>query len=1045
MARSLRSALCRLESWAKAIANLQRAVCVQMSKLRLVLLWTMFALQCSPLFGQVPSAVSPHVGRDFWGFKEGAPQGVIALAQTADGYLWIGSPTGLVRFDGVRFEPFLSPFGDQLLSTNIYALFAPPSGGLWIGYVFGGFSFLNRGRVTNYGGEIASSTGSVRGFAQDGDGILWAATNNGLWRFDHSNWQQIGAEWNAPLGFIGEVGFDQDGTLWALTTVLAAETKLLIYLPPGARKFHTAQKNVDVAGFTLDADRSVVTSLSSGPFAPDSSGHPDDRPPSFPVLRRHAAQIVDRTKSTWILQGRALIRSPRSELPHDALKTATPSNPETYNIAPDARLIDREGNIWFGDRKGTHRFFYSPLNNLEFPKNAKAGSDYYQVVADDHGAVWVCSGNFAHSSSLYREAVGKANLRSLRRGVGLAYRAPDKTFWFGGEDGLWHLVHGKFLRVDLPREMTDHAFYLQTITQDRFGGMWVSFGRHGLYRLANGVWTAYGGYQDLPKTGVVIEYTDSQGRVWFGYTKNTLAVLDGDHVQVFGPSDGLQVGNVTAIYGRGAKIWIGGEFGLQQFDHGRFHTIKAIDEEWLRGVSGIVETVNGDLWLNGLGGIFHIRRAELSEGLKNAAYLVKGERFGRREGLPGLAFQVRPLNTAIEGTDGRLWFAEHNGVVWLDPTQAENKVPPPPISIQSLSADDKFYDMGSPLKFPAHTSSVQISYAAVSLSDPEAIRFRYRLQESDKDWHEVSAPDPVSYRNLSPGSYHFSVNASDTNGVWSDKVATAQFTILPAFYQTRWFIALCVATALALLYVLYMLRVQQLVWQFDARLEERVGERTRIARELHDTLLQSFQAVLLKLHALTYQLLDRPEVQKTLESVIEQASQAVTEGRDAVQGLRSSTVVTNDLARAIRILGAELAADQGDSNSPDFRVQVEGTSRDLAPIVRDDIYRIAGEAVRNAFQHAQAGRIEVEIWYDQRQLRLRIRDDGKGIDPKVLEAGARAGHYGLSGLHERAKLVGGKLAVSSQPGFGTEIELTIPASVVYASARARRVIVSGAS
>ena len=994
----------------------------------------------------MPRTANQQVGHDFWGFKQGAPEGVVGLAQTADGFLWLGTPTGLIRFDGVRFEPFRSPFGDQLLSTNIYSLFAPPSGGLWIGYVFGGFSFLNTGRVTNYGGEIASSTGSVRGFAQDRDGIVWAATNSGLWRFDHSNWQRVGAEWNAPLGFIGEVGLDQDGTLWALTAVLAAETKLLIYLPPGARKFHTAQENVDVAGFTLDAAGNVVTSPSSRPFAPDSSGNPDDRPPSFPVLRRHAAQMVDRTNSTWILQGKALIRSPRSELPHDALKTASPRNPETYNINPDARLIDREGNIWFGDGKGIHRFFYTPLNKLEFPKNAEAGSDYYQVVADDHGAVWVCSGNFAHSSSLYRVSAGKPNVRSLRRGVGFAYRAPDKTFWFGGEDGLWHLVDGKFLRVDLPREMTDQAFFLQTITQDRLGGVWASFGRHGLYRLANGVWTAYGGRQDLPKTGVVIEFTDSEERVWFGYTKNTLAVLDGERVQVFGPGDGLRVGNVTAIYGRGPEIWIGGEFGLQQFDHGRFHTINAIDEEWLRGISGIVETANGDLWLNGLGGVFHIPQADLSEGLKNDAYMVKGERIGRREGLPGLAFQVRPLNTAIEATDGRLWFAEHNGVVWLDPDQVENKVIPPPISIQTLSADDKFYDMGSPLRLRPHTSSVQINYAAISLSDPEAIRFRYRLQEADKDWHEVSTADPASYRNLSPGSYHFGVTATDTNGVWSDKVATAEFTILPAFYQTRWFIALCVITAIGLLYLPYMLRVQRLARQFDARMEERVSERTRIARELHDTLLQSFHGLLLRFQAATNLLPDRPEeARKTLESAIDQAAQAITEGRDAVQGLRSSTVVTNDLARAIRTLEVELAVDQGDSNSPNFRVQVEGTPRDLAPIVRDDVYRIAGEAVRNAFRHAQAARIEVEIRYDQRQLRLRIRDDGKGIDPQVLEAGARAGHYGLPGLHERAKLVGGKLTVSSQPGSGTEIELSIPASVVYASARARRAIFSGKS
>lgn len=180
-------------------------------------------------------------------------------------------------------------------------------------------------------------------------------------------------------------------------------------------------------------------------------------------------------------------------------------------------------------------------------------------------------------------------------------------------------------------------------------------------------------------------------------------------------------------------------------------------------------------------------------------------------------------------------------------------------------------------------------------------------------------------------------------------------------------------------------------------------------------------------------------------TVLNQASLAVSQGRDAVQGLRSSTVATNDLAQAIRILGAELATDQGNTSSPDFRVLVEGTTRDLNPIARDEVYRIAGEAVRNAFQHARASRIEVGIQYDQRQLRLRIRDNRNGIDPKVLEAGSRAGHYGLPGLHERAKLVGGMLTVSSQPGSGTEIELTIPASTVYASTSARRSIFSSKS
>jgi hypothetical protein len=221
-----------------------------------------------------------------------------------------------------------------------------------------------------------------------------------------------------------------------------------------------------------------------------------------------------------------------------------------------------------------------------------------------------------------------------------------------------------------------------------------------------------------------------------------------------------------------------------------------------------VEKANGDLWLNELGGIFHVRRSEIAEALKNSAYQVKGQNFGKRQGLPGFPAQLRPLNTAIEGTDGRIWFATTGGVVWLDPACPEKNVPPPPITIQSISADDKNYQVGSALKFPARTSSVQISYGAMSLSDPTAVHFRNKLQETDKDWHEVPGATPVSYRNLAPGSYHFSAMVTDTNGVWSDKVATAEFAILPAFYQTRWFLVLCIAAALTALYLLYRVFVR---------------------------------------------------------------------------------------------------------------------------------------------------------------------------------------------------------------------------------------------
>jgi signal transduction histidine kinase len=359
---------------------------------------------------------------------------------------------------------------------------------------------------------------------------------------------------------------------------------------------------------------------------------------------------------------------------------------------------------------------------------------------------------------------------------------------------------------------------------------------------------------------------------------------------------------------------------------------------------------------------------------------------------------------------------------------------PAPITIQSVSVDDKVYVPDPGLSLPAHTSSVQISYTGVSLTDPEAIRFRYKLHETDKDWHEAAAAVPVTYRNLPPDSYHFSVEASDTNGVWSGAPANVAFAILPAFYQTLWFRSLCVILFLVAIARLYQLRLRQLARQYSMRLEERVSERTRIARELHDTLLQSVQGLLLHLQVVFDLLPTRAqEGKQKLGSAMDQAVEAIREGRDAVQDLRSSATVTYDVALALNALGQELAVDETNHNAsaPVFHVEVEGAPRDLHPVARDEVYRIAGEALRNAFRHADAQRIEIEIRYAERQLRLRLRDDGKGIDPKLLSDDGHEGHYGLRGMRERAKLLGGKLTVWSERGSGTEVELIIPAAHAY--------------
>jgi signal transduction histidine kinase len=338
---------------------------------------------------------------------------------------------------------------------------------------------------------------------------------------------------------------------------------------------------------------------------------------------------------------------------------------------------------------------------------------------------------------------------------------------------------------------------------------------------------------------------------------------------------------------------------------------------------------------------------------------------------------------------------------------------------------------------PASPRRITFTYTGLSLATPERVRFRYFLEGFDRSWSEAVATREAVYTNLGAHSYRFRVLAWNSEGLWSESEAAVGFEVEPTVWQTWWFRTISAALLLLLAWCVYLYRLRQLAKEFNIRLEERVDERTRVARELHDTLLQGFQGLLLRFQTVS-NLLPAGEPKQKLDNAIDQAAQAITEGRDAVQGLRSSAKVTNDLACAITTLGTELAAGESNPNAAEFHVEVEGTPRDLHPILRDEVYRIASESLRNAFKHAQAKRIEVEIRYDERRLRLRVRDDGKGIDAKLLTDDGRPGHYGLRGMRERAKLMGGKLAVWSELDSGTEVELRIPASRAYETALGRR-------
>ena len=518
-----------------------------------------------------------------------------------------------------------------------------------------------------------------------------------------------------------------------------------------------------------------------------------------------------------------------------------------------------------------------------------------------------------------------------------------------------------------------------------------------------------------------------RGGLWLGFVDRMAYLKDGDIKASYTKADGLGSGRVADLHiDNDGTVWAPTDGGLSRLKDGRITTLTSGNGLPCDSVHWALEDDGHSVWLYMACGLVRIARADLDAWSANPKGKVRATLFDVSDGVrgiagPGSAYQPRVAKVK----DGRVWFVGAGDLYVIDPHYlAFNKLPPP-VHVEQIIADRKTHDAYSNLRLPALTRDLEIDYTALSLVAPEKNGFRIKLEGRDPEWKDVGNERKAFYNDLPPRNYRFRVMASNNSGVWNEAGATFDFSIDPAYYQTRWFQASCAATFLALLWALYRLRLHQIAQIFNVRMEERVGERTRIARELHDTLLQSFQGLMLHLQVVD-ELLPDGRAKEKLEESLERADKAIAEGREAVHDLRLSAATTNELAQAVRALGNELAGEDGAA----FRLVVEGPTRDLHPIVRDEIYRIAREALRNAFIHAGAHHIEAEITYSERLLRLRIRDDGQGMAPAILEEG-RPGHYGLPGMRERASQIGAKLSIWSAVRAGTEIELSIAASIAY--------------
>jgi signal transduction histidine kinase len=688
----------------------------------------------------------------------------------------------------------------------------------------------------------------------------------------------------------------------------------------------------------------------------------------------------------------------------------------------EALFEDREGNIWAATTDGLDRFRDFAAATIS-TKQGLSNAVVWSVLAARDGSVWLGT-----QDGLNRWKDGQITIYRKRNGLPddsaqTLFQDDRGRIWVSTHRGVAYFENGRFTPFSAVPGGVVHA-----IAGDSVGNLWIS-GDEVVFHLLGGSvveqipWAKLG-HKEL---AVTLLSDTVQGGLWLGFFQGGVEYFrDGQVRARYASADGLGQGRVGGFQldGDGA-LWAATEGGLSRVKNGRVATLTSRNGLPCENAQWVMEDDYHAFWLGMACGVVRIPRSELDAWATDPTRKIQVTVFDSSDGVRSHARPSGYNPGVAKSTDGRIWLLPWDGVSVLDPHNLAFNNLPPPVDIEEITADRKKYETSSNLRLPPLIRDLEIDYTALSLVAPEKNRFKYKLEGYDGDWQDVGNRRQAFYTNLPPRNYRFRVMASNNSGVWNQAGASFDFSIDPTYYQTTWFKALCAAAFLIVLWSLYRLRLYQLAREFNVRLEERVGERTRIARELHDTLLQSFQGLMLRLQ-LVDELLSPGKAKEELEQTLERADQAIAEGRSAVHDLRSSATTTNELAQAVRSVADELAGD----GSPTFRLVVEGAVRELHPILRDEVYRIAREALRNAFNHARAHHIEAEITYGERLFRLRIRDDGDGIPPDILATG-RSGHYGLNGMRERARQTGAKLDIWSSAGSGTEIELSIPGSIAY--------------
>ena len=984
--------------------------------------WIHIAIVLAGLFTDAraldPNRLPSQYVREQWTTETRFPGGgVNGIAQTADGYLWIGTDRGLMRFDGFNFRPV--SFASIATASNvpILQLLTDAGGKLWVRPQGADLVRQKDGKFES----VRYGPGVITALAKDNhDGVLVSDTQ-GTFRFMEDHVQKLGPD-SPPVISLAETA---DGKIW-----LGTLGDGLILLTGGRlTKVSAGLPNRKINCLLAIGSDELWVGTDTGLYRGNGKDFRRIELPSFLGNIQVLSLLRDRDSNIWAGTTRGLLRingkgisfSEENELRRDG----------GINVL----FEDREGNLWIGGARGLGRIrdsafvTYSSVSDRRFEHNGS-------VYVDPEGRTWLAPAR----GGLYVLQNGRIQpvISIPPNEVVYSISGWADVVWVGRQRG--GLTRLRFRNGAIASQSYTKANGLAqnsayAVHESRDGSVWAGTLNGGVSKLKDGHFTTYTTTNGLASNTVSSILETRDGAMWFA-TPNGLSSLSNGQWRTYTTVDGLPSPEVNCLFeDSSGTLWSGTSAGLAFFDSSRFQVPHEAPEVLREQIVGMAEDRVGRFWIATSDHVLLVPRDKLLSGVVKAVDVREYDQADGLESTEG----VKRSQSVVSDSVGRIWFSLRRGLSVVDPSQIKDYSVPALPHIEAITADSNSVNLAGSVRIPSSPRRITFEYTGLSLAVPGRIRFRYFLEGFDRSWSEPVATREAVYTNLGAHSYRFRVVASNSEGLWSESEAAVGFEVEPAVWQTWWFRTISAALILLLVWCVYLNRLHRLAKEFNIRLEERVGERTRVARELHDTLLQSFHGLLLRFQAATNLLPERPaEARKTLESAIDQAAQAITEGRDAVQGLRSSMTVTNDLALAISALSEELGCGETNPNCAEFDVEVEGTPRTLHPILRDEVYRIAGEAVRNAFKHAQAERVEVEIRYDEKQLRLRVRDDGKGIDPKLLGEDERAGHFGMRGMRERAKLLGGKLAVWSELDSGTEVELRIPASRAYEKVPVRR-------